>query len=386
MIQQYFLGIETSCDETSLTLMRQKNQAEGFVAYLNSFEVVSSVVSSQIDVHQEFGGVVPEVGARQHAQYIHLLFKLLLTKVNLGVQPTLQSGELLPQNISIEDYSEILQHITTIFVTTTPGLASALKVGKEFAKTVQYYLHKNFGNTVELVNIDHLHGHMMSCFYEGQVLMDNEVFPHLHLLVSGGNTQLILASSPSNWEIIGATLDDAAGESFDKTGRLLGLPYPAGVTISKIAGKEHANIHNLPRGMLKSNDCNFSYSGLKTAVMNYLDKQNFDQEKRLDNTQIELLISTKLQELEDPNLRFIKEMCISIQYVIVEQLIRKLKLAQNKHSEASIGLSGGVSANPLLRQEVSKLSNTVYIPPLYLTGDNAIMITLSGLAMAYQQK
>jgi N6-L-threonylcarbamoyladenine synthase len=383
MRDKYYLGIETSCDETSLTLMRQQAQEGEFVAYLNSFEVVSSVVSSQIDVHQEFGGVVPEVGARQHAQYIHLLFKLLLSKVNRGVQATVQTGELLPQNIVIEDYAAVLGTIETIFVTTTPGLASALKVGKEFAKTIRYYLHQNYQNDVKIVDIDHLHGHMMSCFYGGAVYDYTQVFPHLHLLVSGGNSQIILAHSPVKWEIVGATLDDAAGESFDKTGRLLGLPYPAGVTISKIAGTEYQNIHNLPRGMLKSNDLNLSYSGLKTAVMVYLDKQGFPQEKKLTKSQIDTLINNRLEDIKDLHLRFIKEMCVSIQYVIVEQLIRKLKSAQLQYNPVSIGLSGGVSANPLLRLQIQALSERVFIPPLYLTGDNAIMITLSGLTKAY---
>jgi N6-L-threonylcarbamoyladenine synthase len=383
----YYLSIETSCDEASLCLMKLKKYQGEFVTYINSFEVVSSVVSSQINVHREFGGVVPEIGARQHAQYIHLLFKLLLTKFNQGVQETIQTTNLLPQDVDISNYNEVLSNIQTIFVTATPGLTSALKVGIEFAKSLKYYLSQCFHIENEIVHINHLHGHMISCFYDATLqLPDREVFPHLHLLVSGGNSQILLSQSPQDWKIAGQTLDDAAGESFDKTGRLLGLPYPAGVSISKIANTEKPElIHKLPRGMLKSSTFDYSFSGLKTAVTNYLIKNNFKLEQKLNKKELDILLSHKLIDINDSRLRFIKEMCVSIEYVIVEQLIRKFKSAQCEYNPVSIGLSGGVSANSLLRSEFLKLSKNVFVPPMYLTGDNAIMIGLSGLSRNYKK-
>ena len=367
----YYLSIETSCDETSLTLLRPRTYEGEFVAYLNSFEVVASVVSSQIDVHREFGGVVPEIGAREHAQYIHLLFKLLLSKLEQGTQQTLNGSQVPVVDLDIQEYSFVLEGIQKIFVTTNPGLVSALRVGWAFAQSLQYHLPHNS----EIVEINHLHGHMVSCFYEAKSLdlPNSEVFPHVHLLVSGGNSQLLLLESPSKWRIIGATLDDAAGESFDKAGRLLGLPYPAGVSISRIAGLEQENIHNLPRGMLKNPEFNYSFSGLKTAVRYYVQKQKWPLEDYLTREQITYLITTPLittprVEITDERLRFVKEMCISLQYVIVEQLVRKLQGVVAEYKPQSLGLSGGVSANPLLRQEVQALHSRVFVPPFYQIG------------------
>ena len=377
----YYLSIETSCDETSLTLLRPRAYEGGFLAYLNSFEVVASVVSSQIDVHCEFGGVVPEIGAREHAQYIHLLFKLLLSKLEQGTQQTLSGRQVPVVDLDIQEHSFVLEGIQKIFVTTNPGLVSALRVGWAFAQSLQYHL----PHDPEIVEINHLHGHMVSCFYEAELLNlpNSEVFPHVHLLVSGGNSQLLLLESPSNWRIIGATLDDAAGESFDKAGRLLGLPYPAGVSISRIAGLEQENIHDLPRGMLKNPEFNYSFSGLKTAVRYYVQKQKWPLEDYLTREQITYLITTPRVEITDARLRFVKEMCISLQYVVVEQLVRKLRGVITEYKPQSLGLSGGVSANPLLRQEVQALHSRVFAPPLYLTGDNATMIGLSGVSLDY---
>ncbi len=381
----YYLAIETSCDETSLALLKYTpDESVGFVEGLNSTQIISSVVSSQINIHQEFGGVVPEIGARQHAEHIHVLLQLLLSKIGQGVQPTISGEETNPVDIDVHDYQDIFTHLSKIFVTTEPGLVSALKVGREFARALRFFVAKEFGQSAAIEEVNHLHGHVISCFWQESMnfeyLPDKEVFPHLHLLVSGGNSQILLLTSPRDWEVVGQTLDDAAGESFDKTGRLLGLPYPAGVSISKIAGKRAENIHDLPRGMLKSASFDYSFSGLKTAVRYYLDKHGFEKEQRLDPTEINQLLSTELELLDDPKLRFIKEMCISIQYVIVEQLVRKLRRAQSQYMPQSLGLSGGVSANPLLREKVGLLSTQVYIPPLYLTGDNAVMIGFSGLS------
>lgn len=231
-------------------------------------------------------------------------------------------------------------------------------------------------------------------------------YPHLHLLVSGGNSQLIYMRSWTDWEILGATLDDAAGECFDKTGRMLGLPYPGGIYISKIAFSDSGNLFNFPVGMKKSDDYNFSFSGLKTAVRYHLEKivlnngEKFILEKPVSKDDIEFLTSHNLNEIEeclgkqqnnnltDPNLKkfnfeiliIIKKVAISVETVIVESLVNKVSLADKNLEIASIGLSGGVSANPTLRRELEKkFGDKILLAPKPLTGDNAVMIGLAGI-------
>jgi N6-L-threonylcarbamoyladenine synthase len=388
----YYLSIETSCDETSLCLLKKNNPdlvtGESFVKFINNFEIVSSIVSSQIDIHKEFGGVVPEIGAREHAEHIHTLFLLLLKKSELEAQNfdlvDLKSEKQPEIRIEIDNYGEILSQVVDIFVTVEPGLTSALKVGLEFAKSIKFFLKTKYGTEPSLTLVNHLHGHVTSCFYGDYITKpDDEVFPHLHLLVSGGNSQILLLKSPNEFEIVGATLDDAAGECFDKTGRLLGLDYPAGVWLSKIAGLENENIHDLPRGMLRDSSHNYSFSGLKTAVQYYLKSKGFVLEQKLHKENLEYLIATNRVKITDERLLLVKEMCISIQAVIVEQLTRKFKTTVAGYSPKSTGVSGGVSANGLLRQELGKISANYYQAPIFLTGDNAIMIGLRGLTSKY---
>lgn len=215
------------------------------------------------------------------------------------------------------------------------------------------------------------------------------LYPHLHLLVSGGNTQLIYMKSWDDSEIIGATLDDAAGECFDKTGRMTGLPYPGGVYLSKIAGLKDDNILDFPVSMKHSLDYNFSFSGLKTAVRYFLEKQilgngkPFILEKKLTPKEIEVLINQSLDEIEasgDEHLKIIKKVCISVQSAIVEALTHKVYRASQDKEVVSIGLSGGVSANPLLRSKLEqRFGDKMLLAPKPLTGDNAIMIGLAGI-------
>lgn len=242
------------------------------------------------------------------------------------------------------------------------------------------------------------------------------LYPHLHLLVSGGNTQLIYMQSWDDYKIIGATLDDAAGECFDKTARMTGLPYPGGVYLSKIAGKIDQNSLKFPVSMKQSGDYNFSFSGLKTAVRYFLEKQimenniKFELEKRLTEVEIEFLTTHSLEEIrqlrhdqfrsgqqtpihsgnstQDHNseilnyelLAIIKEVCISVQSAIVEALLFKVNSAAQNLEIATIGLSGGVSANPLLRSKLFELyGERLLLAPKNLTGDNAVMIGLAGI-------
>jgi len=416
-----------------------------FYSYLNSFKVVAQIISSQIKIHAKYGGVIPEIGAREHAQNIHSLFDIVLFEAgekikneklkikngrdNLPVAS--MQGEDLPPNppdmrqspLSISKFD--IQNFDYIFVTTNPGLVSALKVGMEFAKSLQFFIKEAFHKVVEIVEINHLQGHVASCFYEikneklkikngggdhgvfnmqgGElppspldmgnssdlnnelIIPDSVLFPHLHLLVSGGNTQLILLNSWENWEIVGQTLDDAAGETFDKIARMLGLDYPGGAMLSKIAENRQENFYNFPVSMKNSANLNYSFSGLKTAVRYFIEKQSFPNwkfQQKLKPLELNLLLENKNNL--PPHLQFIYQVCASAQFAIVSQLLNKLNLAAKKYQPKSLGISGGVSANDFLQAKLFKdFSGPVLIPDKSLTGDNAVMIGLAGIADFY---
>jgi N6-L-threonylcarbamoyladenine synthase len=361
-----YIAIESSCDETSIALLRgDKDSAKSFIDQINAFTVEAAVVSSQIKTHAQYGGVVPEIGARKHADQIHWIFENLVK-------------EAYQEKKTVID---ILGEIKGIFVTTEPGLLSALRVGIEFGKTLQYLAQSLARNTVPLESVNHLHGHVASCFFGKSSEGLSEVFPHLHLLVSGGNSQIILLKSWSDWEIVGQTLDDAAGESLDKIGRMLGLPYPGGVYCARIAQLDDENRVDLPFGMKQDSSLNVSFSGLKTAVR-YLIQDNdlVTFEQKLDLSEVEALLQ---RTVTTDKLAYIRDVCISAQSVVVEQLIRKFNKAIKTYHPASIGLSGGVSANKLLRSKMQHLGTKytipLYIPDMSLTGDNAVMIGLAGL-------
>ncbi len=393
------LAIESSCDETSLAVLSgTPREGACFVEYLNSFTIESSVVSSQIKVHEKYGGVVPEIGARFHANQIHFLFRLLVG--NIGSQTPVISllvDETSTGKLASTNEIELLLHdLDGIFVTTHPGLTSALRVGKEFAKTLQFWAQKAANSQLGVQEINHLDGHVFSCFYqkdkENQLIVANpfslpsndEIFPHIHVIVSGGNSQILLIQSPQEKEIIGQTLDDAAGECLDKIGRMLGIPYPGGVGIARIAGIVDENPMNLSIGMKHNPTLNVSYSGLKTAVRLMIDSQTmFPIEKPLTIEEMKLLETQNISQLPE-KLQYIKRMAISAQHVVVSQLMNKVDKAVIQHNPNSIGLSGGVSANLLLRKRILSMGFVnSYIPPLHLTGDNAIMIALAGLASKY---
>jgi N6-L-threonylcarbamoyladenine synthase len=380
------LGIESSCDETSIAFLEGEIvPGLDFYEQLNRFTVLGSLISSQIQSQKKYGGVVPELGARMHAENIHILFFQTLQECLPGFHFDLQNLVLT------EEAKDFLRRLEYIFVTTEPGLISALRVGLEFAKTVQFFCEQELGKRIEIVKVNHLRGHLASCFYGMKELKNEEMkelFPHLHLLVSGGNSQIIFIKSWQDWQVVGQTLDDAAGECLDKVGRMLGFEYPGGVKIAQTAGLEFENPMKLPIGMAKSQDLNFSFSGLKTAARYFLQKAEiagYEFEKPL--TQDEVLFLTQGIEtpgLQYPKLHFIKQVCISVQTVVVQQLAAKFEKAILEFSAQSIGLSGGVSANSLLRREINKLhENPVLLPNLSLTGDNAVMIALAGIATKF---
>lgn len=316
-------AIETSCDETAATLVKITKK---------TFRVLSSIVSSQVKLHAGWGGVVPNLAAREHLKNLVPIVERLMKKTKVS-----------PQEIDL------------IATTKGPGLIPALLVGNNFSKTLSWVWKK------PLLGINHIEGHIYSNFIREFESSDVK-FPALCLIVSGGHTQLILMKDHLTYKIIGQTLDDAAGEAFDKTARILGLGYPGGPAISAKAAKFKVKSSkfkvNLPRPMINSKDFNFSFSGLKTAV----------------------LYTTKKYPKLLKNKDFIGEVCQEFQQSVVDVLIYKTIAAAKKLKPKTIMLAGGVSANGELRKQLRKaikstFPNTKYlIPDTKYSVDNAVMI------------
>ncbi len=310
---KYVAGIETSCDETSAAVTMEDR-------------VLSNIVSSQ-EIHEKFGGVVPELASRAHIRIITDIFSLALQKAGI------EKGNL-----------------DGIAVTHGPGLIGAVLVGLNFAKGLSKALN------IPYVGINHIEGHIY-----GNFLSNPEIdFPHLSLVVSGGHTQLVLMREHLNYQIIGKTRDDAVGEAFDKGAKLLGLGYPGGPLIDKLAQNGDDEFHKFPRAFLKNSPFDFSYSGLKTSLLVYL--------------------GTKDQDFIKDN---ISHICASYQRAAIEVLVHKTLLAAEKYQVKSVGVVGGVAANSLLRrwmtEEIKKLQMGFYLPELKYCTDNAAMIARAGM-------
>ena len=317
------LGIETSCDETAVALVDNDQGA---------LRVVTSLVSSQIDIHAKYGGIVPEVAARRH---VDALF------------PLLEEAGIPHDGAGID----------AIAVTAGPGLVPALRVGVEAAKALAWAWKK------PLVGVNHLEGHLYSAWFS----TPTPAFPSLALLVSGGHTELIFMKDHGRYELVGATRDDAAGEAFDKAGKLLGLPYPGGPKIDKLALDGDPSAIAFPRPMMESKDFDFSFSGLKTAVAVYV----------------------KQGGLGGQGLARVEDICASFQEAVVDVLVTKTIAAATRYRPASVLLSGGVAANKALQKELKaqsyKLKANFLVAPAKYNTDNAVMIGVAGY-MAYLRK
>ncbi len=318
------LGIETSCDETAAAIVEDGGR------------VLSSVIASQIDIHAPTGGVVPEVAAREHVLKITPVIEECLTRAGIG-----------------------WDEIDAIAVTRGPGLLSSLIVGFTSAATLARVL------GVPLIPVHHVAGHIYANWLDagpdGQSL--DVKFPVMVLTVSGGHNELVLMRENMNFELIGETLDDAAGEAFDKVARLLGLGYPGGPAISKAAESGDGKAFHFPRAMLKSGDFNFSFSGLKTAVRQLIEKE-FESEGKLSE-------------------QFIRDCAASFQDCVADILSEKLLAAAAKYDVSEIHLAGGVSANRRLRAMIEeKLKDQKYTfrynKNLTYCTDNAAMIAGAG--------
>jgi N6-L-threonylcarbamoyladenine synthase len=307
----YTLGIETSCDETAAAVLHDER------------EIFSNIVYSQIKLHQPYGGVVPEVASRDH-----------LKKLPLVVQQSLDQAAVA------------LDQIDAIGVTYGPGLMGCLLVGLSYAKALAFGLNR------PLVGVNHLEGHIFAHYLEHPEAPP----PFIALIVSGGHTSLVYVESYGRYETLGQTRDDAAGETFDKVGKLLGLPYPAGPAIDRLAQQGDPQAVPLPRPMLDSEDYDFSFSGLKTALAIYLRTH--------------------------PNLAP-ADLAASLQEAVVDVLIEKALMAVRAKGAQRIVVVGGVAANSRLRerlfQESQRQGYAIFFPSLALCTDNAAMIA----AVAY---
>lgn len=317
------LGIETSCDETALALIKDG-------------KVLASLVSSQIEDHRKYGGVIPEIAARKHLEVLPVLYEELLKITSIQQE-----------------------EIDFITVTRGPGLVGALLVGCSFAKGLALSL------GIPLLPVNHVHAHVHGALLSlEENLETSSLFPSLSLVVSGGHTNLFFMKSPTDFELIAQSLDDACGECFDKVSKMLGLSYPGGPIIEKTAQGGDPKFFVMPKMMAKSRKLDFSYSGLKTHVY-YLLKAN--------------------PELKETHL---KDLCASFQENAFEQIVRRLKQASKLYPELkSILIAGGVAANKRFRFLLEQdLTVPVFFPKLDYCSDNAAMVAAYGEALYKKTK
>lgn len=302
----YTLGIESSCDETAVSVVK------------NGREVLSNVVNTQIPIHTLYGGVVPEIASRNHINNISLVTKMAIQNANIH-----------------------FENIDIVACTYGPGLVGALLVGLSYGKALSFALNK------PLVGVNHIEGHIAANYITYPDLKP----PFLCIMMSGGNTQIVHVKDYTDFEVLGRTKDDAIGEAFDKVARVIGLGYPGGPKIDKLAEKGVSNIE-LPKTHVEGLD--FSFSGIKTAVINLHHKE---------------------PDINKENL------CASFQKAITEMLMEKVKVAIEKTNMKKIVLAGGVSANSYIRKEFEELQKQgieVYMPDMKLCTDNAAMIASAG--------
>lgn len=320
------LAIESSCDETA-------------AAVCIDGKIRSNEIATQ-QIHEQFGGVVPELASRAHIQNIVPIVDAAMEKAKCT-----------------------LQHIDAIAFTQAPGLIGSLLVGSQFAKSLALALDK------PLIAVHHMQAHVLA----NLILEPKPSFPFLCLTVSGGHTQIVLCKSPTNQQIIGETIDDAAGEAFDKSAKLMGLPYPGGPLIDKYAAQGNPNRFKFPEPQIA--DLNFSFSGLKTSILYFLNNAGtsnvFKEEFKVTQEEKQQFIAENLADI-----------CASIQDRIVSILLNKLKKAVNQTGVTQLCLAGGVSANSGLRKAFEVLGKknnwSTFIPPFEYCTDNAAMIAITG--------
>lgn len=307
------LGIETSCDETAASVVE------------NGKHIRSNVVSTQIDIHKKFGGVVPELASRAHVELISHVIWEALGKADCK-----------------------LSEIDAVAVTNSPGLANALLVGTETAKALSFSL------SIPLIAVNHIHAHLYANFMEYSGI----ICPTVGLIISGGHTAVFYIENCNNYVLLGQTYDDAAGEALDKVAKMLNLGYPGGPVISKMAEKGSSKAIDFPRAFLGKDIYNFSFSGMKTAVARYLECNSYK------------------------NLADVNDICAGFQQSVIDVLIKKIVSAAEQKNVETILIGGGVSANAEFRKQLSEICKekgmNLFFPSLKLCTDNAAMV--AGLA------
>lgn len=311
------LGLETSCDETAAAVVRGGKQ------------ILSSVVASQTKLHEKYGGVVPEIASRAHLENILPVVREALEKAGVAA-------------IDID----------AVAIANQPGLSIALMVGVTAAKTLAFFWQK------PLVAINHLHAHLQSAM----IAAEHIELPAVALIVSGGHTSLYEAESPLDLKLLGSTIDDAAGEAFDKVATILGLPYPGGPSIEKAARGGNPKAIDFPRSLMRKESLDFSFSGLKTAVLYYCQGQDMKGENR----------ASQMSEQE------IADIAASFQQAAVDTLVTKTKRAARQTHAKMILMGGGVAANSALREAMQAMCDknklTLLVAPKPLCTDNAVMV------------
>ena len=315
------LGIETSCDETAVSIIQENGSDKPLI--------LSNVVSSQVEVHREFGGVVPELAARSHIEKINLIAKKAIDESKIKIK-----------------------EVDAVAATAGPGLIVCLSVGLNFGKTIALSLKKPF------IAVNHLEGHALSPKLNSEIN-----YPYLLLLISGGHTQFLSVKGLGKYKRLGTTIDDALGEAFDKTAKMLGIEFPGGPKIEEYAKKGNPNKYELPKPIFHKGGCNLSFAGLKTAVLRIVKKIKTKQEKY--------------------------DLAASFQKTIEEILYKKSKVAfkefknLNQKNENVFVIAGGVAANKNIRTVLENLCAEekfeAIFPPINLCGDNAAMIAMVGL-------
>lgn len=323
------LGIDTSCDDTSASIVEDGSR------------IVSNIVSSQSDIHTKYGGIVPELASRKHIEMILPVVDEALRKAGAG-----------------------LEDLSAIAVCHGPGLIGSLLVGCSFAKAVC------FSKNIPLVAVNHLEGHLLSAFLEEPC----PEFPFLSLIVSGGHTSLSIAEGYGRYKELGRTRDDAAGEAYDKVSKLLGLGYPGGPVIDRLASKGDPRAIDFPRAYLHDS-FDFSFSGIKTAVLNYVRTNKIGQ----NAGDTEAKGQKKLSDVSSP---IICDIAASFQAAVIDMLAKKVEWAIQRSSLRQVAISGGVSANRGLRLRMAELGEEkgidIFMPSPQLCTDNAAMIAVAG--------
>ncbi len=308
------LGIESSCDETAAAVLEDGNR------------LLSNVIDSQIALHGKYGGVVPELASRRHLESIYPVVEEALARAGVT-----------------------LADLDGLAVTQGPGLVGSLLVGLSFTKALSMV------TGIPFVGVDHIAGHLLSVFLGP----GKPAFPYIALVASGGHSSIFLVRNPTTFEILGRTRDDAAGEAFDKVAKLLGLPYPGGPEVSKLAARGNPAAIAFPRAWLDKDSFDFSFSGVKTSVANHVNSHG--------------------QRGEEPA---IADICASFQEAVVEVMVEKAFRAAHATRTRQIVLAGGVAANPRLRSAMEERGRVeaieVFLPPLEYCTDNAAMIALAG--------